>query len=389
MKISVLMPSYNDAESIIETLDSLIAQTYKDWQLIIIDDGSSDNTEEVVASYKRKKDLNNQIQYIKQTNQDQLNAIKNGCQYINGDYVYILHSDDLLADKYVFQKAINYLNVHKDVDAIIADLILIDKDSNQIGIQKVRKYENSDYLVSLQLLFLGRNLFVDFAFHRKQSFMKNVYENYLNWNGPFWLDTKKGRILNIHKVDFNFIKYRVFEGNYINNEIGLLNVINGELRVVTNLLKLYNIPFYKLQYYMYALLAKLKLGELYRPIYQKKETKNKYQIIKFVLNKRIPQKGYLKYENLNSILLFFKNYQERSIYINEVEQVYLGSDMRTFNKNLVNGTLSKFYYNLFDEMKLGFNEIIVPNDFAKDQIYLVLKFLGIDTYVKVKKEQQK
>ena len=119
MKISVLMPSYNDAESIIETLDSLIAQTYKDWQLIIIDDGSSDNTKEVVASYKRKKDLNNQIQYIKQTNQDQLNAIKNGCQYINGDYVYILHSDDLLADKYVFQKAIDYLNAHKDVDAII------------------------------------------------------------------------------------------------------------------------------------------------------------------------------------------------------------------------------------------------------------------------------
>jgi len=50
MKISVIMPTYNDSDSIVETLDSLKNQTYNNWELIIIDDGSSDNTKEIVAS---------------------------------------------------------------------------------------------------------------------------------------------------------------------------------------------------------------------------------------------------------------------------------------------------------------------------------------------------
>lgn len=389
MKISVLMPTYNDSESIVETLNSLMKQTYTNWELIIIDDGSTDNTGTIVLGYKKKFDKNNQIIYIKQKNQDQLNAIKNGCQYINGDYVYILHSDDLLSDEYVFEKAINYLEKNKNVDGIISDLVLIDADSNEIGMQKVEKYIKDDYVIPLQLLFLGRNLFVDFAFHRKETFMKNVYENYLNWNGPFWLDVKKCSMLNIEKVYFSFIKYRVFEGNYINNEIGLLNVINGELRVITNLLKHYNLPFYKIQYYVYALLTKLNLKRLYKPFYQKKETKNKYKILKFVLDKRFGKNQYLRYNNLHSLLLFFKNYKKRTIYIESVDEVYLGSDMRSFNKKIVNKTISSFYIELFNEMKAGFNKIVVPDDDIKKKMILILRFLGIDSYVKIRKERKK
>lgn len=107
MKISVLTPSYNDAISIKKTLDSLLMQTYTDWESIIIDDGSTDDTRKIIEEYKKEKGLEDKIKYIYQENKDQLNAILNGLQYVNGDYIFTLHSDDLLPDKDFFQNVWN------------------------------------------------------------------------------------------------------------------------------------------------------------------------------------------------------------------------------------------------------------------------------------------
>ena len=98
-----------------------------------------------------------------------------------------------------------------------------------------------DDIIALQLLWLGRNLFVDMAFHRREVFVKNIYHNYLVWNGPFWLNLDQMNIVNIKKVDFPFFKYRIGDNNYLNNNISKFNVINGEIRVVTRLLNNYYI----------------------------------------------------------------------------------------------------------------------------------------------------
>ena len=78
MKIYVLMPTYNDASSILDTLNSIIVQTYENWQLIIVDDGSKDDTKNIVNKFLKENDLDNKIMYVYQDNADQLNAIKNG-----------------------------------------------------------------------------------------------------------------------------------------------------------------------------------------------------------------------------------------------------------------------------------------------------------------------
>ena len=91
MKISVLTPSYNDEISITKTLNSLKNQTYTDWESIIIDDGSTDETKRIIEDYKKKNNLEDKIKYIYQENQDQLNALLNGLQYVKGDYIFILH----------------------------------------------------------------------------------------------------------------------------------------------------------------------------------------------------------------------------------------------------------------------------------------------------------
>ena len=385
-KISIIMPTFNDSETIEETLNSIFEQTYKNWELIIVDDGSTDNTKNIISEYKEKNDKENRVKYIYQENADQLNAILNGLDYIKGDYVYICHSDDLINEIDTFKKCIEYMEKNINCDAIIGDLVLIDEKAKITGKQIVKNYEKKKYILPLQQLWLGRNLFVDVAFYRKKFFENNVKNSYLTWNTPFWIKQNIDNIemANINKVDFSIMRYRISEGNYINNEIGKLNVMNGELRTLVTLMNYYNIPLYKIQFYIFRLFNKLKLE--YRPIYQNKQQKNKDKIIEFVIRKRFTNE-YKSNMYLNSLVAFYKNKNDRTIEINEEidnNEIYKGKDVRTFSKKLIDNKLAKFYYIIFNEMKTGFNKILVENEKEKEKMHNICKFLCIDPKIEIK-----
>ncbi len=386
MNISVIMPTYNDEESIIETLESVKNQTYKKWELIIINDGSTDNVEPVIKSYIEKNNLNKKVKYYYQENQDQLNAIINGLKYIEGDYVYILHSDDLLPSDDFFEKMIKQATENPDIDAFIGNLKIIDENSKETGIQLVSKYKGADKSLSKLMLWLGRNLYVDVLFAKKEIFISSIKDTYLTWNMPFWIKlSDKAEALNIKNVDFPMLKYRVHSGNYINNDIGKLNVINGELRTLTRLMQFYSIPMYKIQFYIYRIANKFRLGESFTPIYFKKEEKNKGDIIKFAIEKRFKDQ-YKNNTYLNSIVNFYNNKNTRTINVNKIDDdefIYKGKDMRLFNKNLVNNNLSHLYVNLISEMAVGFDKIVVEDENDKEKMLDITKFLNIYPYVKI------
>lgn len=386
-KISILMPTYNDCESIIETLDSVMMQTYQNWELIIVDDGSTDDTKKVITEYKEKNDLDNKIKYYYQENADQLNAVKKAASYMKDpDYVFILHSDDLFNAENVLKYAVDYFYDH-DVDGIIADIITIDEKSTVTGIQKVLDYKKSPDTLALELLWLGRNLYVDTGFWQYKTFMNDLYDNYLTWNMPAWI-SKNGQneMLNIEKVDFPFFKYRVFEGNYINNELGKMNVINGELRTSIRLMQYYDIPNYQLQYFIFRVFN--KVNKFYKPIYKNREFVKKAEVIDFIIKKRYPG-GYGNNIFLNSLYLFYKNNSNRSIEIKNIKQtekIYLGSDMRHFNKAILENTLSQFYVNILKEMQLGFNEIkTTEKDYGN--VINITKFLCLFPFVNITIEE--
>ncbi|CDA23471.1 glycosyltransferase related enzyme [Mycoplasma sp. CAG:611] len=380
MKIYILMPTYNDSSTIVYSLDSILSQNYKNYEIIIVDDGSTDDTKKVINNYKKKYDKDNKIKYIYQENKDQLNALKTACNYIKekNSLVYILHSDDLLDNPDVLKKAINYMK-NNNYDAIISNVDTIDGNGNLSGKIKINKYINKKYIMPLQLLWLGRNLYIDFGFFRTNIFLNQVYNNYLTWNGPFWLDLDSKSILNVKNVDFNFFKYRVFEENYINNDLGKLCVINGEIRVVTRLLNYYYIPFYKVQFYMYRLFNKIKINKLFKPFYFNKEAKNKKEVIKFFLRKRFTDIEITNNLYLNAIDNFYSKNTSRTIVIDEIPDdlpIYLGSDLRTFNKKIIENKLEEFYVNFLNEMQIGFDKIII-NEKYKEKITNIVKFLSI------------
>lgn len=390
MKFSIIIPTYNDAESILETIKSILNQSYDNWELIISNDGSTDNTKDIVTELIKDKKLSNKIKYYEYDNGDQLNAIIRVIDKISGDYVYILHSDDLFYDNDVLKKANSFLKNNRKIDAIISDTQVVDNNLNNRYIQKTRVYNCDKNILPLQLLWLGRQLFIDMSFTKTEIFKTKVKESYLLWNIPFWVDIENYKILNVKKVDFIFFKYRVFEDNYVNNEIGKLNVINGELRTSINLMYKYYIPFYKFQYYLFRLFNKFSIN--YFPIYKNISTKNYYDTTYFIIRKRYSKQECEKYLFLKSILLFFKNIGvNRTIDIGKISDndfIYYGKDVRRFNKDMINNNLSNIYLFVLNEMQKGFNEILVLNK-DLEKIKIVLKFLCIDKYINIVIKEEK
>lgn len=385
-KVSILMPTYNDADYIIKTIESVMKQNYSNWELLICDDGSTDNTKEVITKYKKKYDKQNRIKYFYQENADQLNALIHLIPKITGDYVYILHSDDLLYSYSVLRDAVDYMEKNKLYDAIISDLVVINKNGNVTGNQKVEKYLCNNRIFALQLLWLGRNFYNDFPFIRTKVFKNEMYNNYLIWNGPFWLDLDNNKLLNVKKVNFPIRKYRIYDENYLSSEGANFNVINGEIRVVTRLLNNYSIPFYRLQYLIYRAFNKLKIGLYYPVVYKKSESNNKYKIIKYVLNKRFSDKQIRNNLFLNSLLLFYRNNKKREIYIDNIDENtvwYYGKDMRIFNKKILDNNIEALYKNILKEMELGFNKIVIYDKKYYTEVVDLTKFLCIYPYVKV------
>ena len=86
---TIIIPTYNRANFLPNTINSVIKQTYSNWELIIIDDGSTDHTKQVVASFQDER-----IKYIYQENAERSAARNNGIKNATGEWVCFLDSDD-------------------------------------------------------------------------------------------------------------------------------------------------------------------------------------------------------------------------------------------------------------------------------------------------------
>lgn len=381
MKVSIVTPTYNDGASIEETFQSLVAQTYEKWEWIIVNDGSTDDTEDQIKKLIDKYDISHKCRYIYQENADQLNAIIRGTVYITGEFVFILHSDDLLPDKDFLMRAVQTMKDNPDIDGLFGDLILINEVSEVIGKQQVQKYHVDGGVPPRMLLWLGRNLYSDVAFHRTETYKTAVAYNYLTWNMPLWLDMRDGKVqmLKYKSVSWPMLKYRVHEGNYINNELGKMNVINGELRTAVELMQFYAIPAYRLQYFLFRVMNKLMLRRDFPVSYQEKETEKKYDIISFIINKRYKE-GITGNLFLTGLLGFYKSQEKRELYVKKLPRnlkIYYGKDVRLFNKNILRNTLEPFYKGFLKEMEKGFSCVIVECEEDEKPMRDILKFLCI------------
>ena len=135
IKISVVIPVYNAEKYIGKCLDSIINQTYKNWEVICINDGSSDKSEEIIDTYKNQK---YNITLIKQKNMGPGAARNTGIDKANGDYIVFIDADD-----YIDSNFFSRLNdVVQDTDIVFIDIMQVNGFGERIKDEIMSKYSN-------------------------------------------------------------------------------------------------------------------------------------------------------------------------------------------------------------------------------------------------------
>ena len=125
-KVSVIVPCYNQAQFLAETLDSVLAQTHENWECIIVNDGSTDNTETVAMDYC---DRDKRFVYHKKENGGLSSARNAGLDIAKGEYVQFLDSDDILLPN-KFDCQIRMMEIDKS-DVCVCHHSMFTTDVNQ------------------------------------------------------------------------------------------------------------------------------------------------------------------------------------------------------------------------------------------------------------------
>jgi len=178
-KVSVVMPAYNHQDYIGEAIESVLNQSLPDFEFIIINDGSTDETESVVKHYK-----DNRIKYYRQDNQGAHAAINEGMSLAAGEYISIINSDDIYHTERLSQ-LVDSIESEK-ANFIFTDIIFIkETPSNIIQSPWYKRlktiYEDSGSLYedsgSLQKTFLSGNIAVTTSnFFFKRDVLKDLGE---------------------------------------------------------------------------------------------------------------------------------------------------------------------------------------------------------------------
>jgi glycosyltransferase involved in cell wall biosynthesis len=122
---SIIIPSYNQGNFIAQTIESILNQSYKNVEVLVIDGGSTDNTIDVLKSY------NNRIFWLSEKDEGQTHAINKGLQLAKGDIITYLNSDDYYLDGALEQVA-NTFSATKGTLWLTGDKIIVDEQNNTI-----------------------------------------------------------------------------------------------------------------------------------------------------------------------------------------------------------------------------------------------------------------
>lgn len=126
-KVSVIIPAYNAMQYLPETVKSVLMQTFEDFEIVIVDDGSPDNLKEWALSIEDPR-----VKLISQVNQGPSTARNTGIKSAKGEYIAFLDSDDLWGNSKL-QKQIDVLDRNSEVGLVYTWIIQTDKDGNSTG----------------------------------------------------------------------------------------------------------------------------------------------------------------------------------------------------------------------------------------------------------------
>jgi glycosyltransferase involved in cell wall biosynthesis len=201
-KVSVIIPCYNQGEYVDEAVDSVLAQTFQDLEIIIINDGSTDEfTNKKLKNYNKPK-----TRVIHTENQGLAAARNNGIRASGGEYIFPLDADDKIANTYI-DKAVKILDENKKIGILYCEAEFFGEQSGKWDLPCYNIFE-----------FLKRNLIFCSAFYKRTDYNKtngydsNMIYGWEDWD--FWLSLiEKG--IEVFRIPETLFYYRIHSNSMV------------------------------------------------------------------------------------------------------------------------------------------------------------------------------
>lgn len=226
--VSIIIPTYNRAHLIGETLDSVLAQTYKNWECIVVDDGSVDYTEELLEFYT-EKDSRIQFHHRPKDRKKGANACRNyGFELSNGEFINWFDSDDLMVqDKLSEQMEI--LNKDSSLSFCTCEYGLYDEDFQFISRMTFQSSNLlEDYIIGKAFINFQTSIF------RKSTLFKKPLDEHLfkAQEMEFFFRYLLQKSIKYEVLNKEFVKVRLHENSITNSfTLGIEKAISSEMRV--------------------------------------------------------------------------------------------------------------------------------------------------------------
>lgn len=207
--VSIIICVYNGEKYIEPCLKSALSQTYPNIEIIVVDDGSTDRTGQIVKNYS-------QIKYIYQKNKGIAEARNTGLNHCMGEYIAWLDADDLyLPDK--VQEQVQFLQQNQDIDCVYNDVFLIDTDDKVIKELKCdyTYLDPNDFLA--QLLFRQVIPCMPSIMYRRKCFENLRFLPDMKYAEDYWMSIELAQRFRFGYLDKILYKYRRHDSNLTNN----------------------------------------------------------------------------------------------------------------------------------------------------------------------------
>lgn len=241
--VSIIMPSYNSSHWIKETIESVQAQTYTNWELLITDDASTDDTVSVIKE-KQKKDSRIKL-FVSEKNQGAGQSRNNSLKYAKGRYIAYLDSDDLW-DECKLEHQLAFMD-EKHVAMCYTDYDLIDENGAYRKTIHVQKSVTYDGYLRRPVTCTHSVVFDTRLVDKSLLIMPDVRRGQ---DGATWLQVLKTGVIG-YALGESLAKYRRHEGSLSNNKIKAVKRVWYLYRQIEHL----SLPYACLCFVSYAINA--------------------------------------------------------------------------------------------------------------------------------------
>ncbi|RLB01023.1 MAG: glycosyltransferase family 2 protein [Deltaproteobacteria bacterium] len=203
-RVSVIIPVYNGEAFIKDAVDSVLNQTFRDFELIVVNDGSEDNTEDVLLPYIRS------IRYIKTKNRGVSAARNMGIRLSKGEFVAFLDQDDVFHPRKL-EVTVSYLDAHPDMAMVYTPIDRIDSEGTMLQRKRLKGHSGDIF----PRLFLKSFIAPSMAVCRKKIFSKiGMFSETLSSEGEDYdLFLRIASRFKVGYVNEPLVIYRLHPGN--------------------------------------------------------------------------------------------------------------------------------------------------------------------------------